>query len=160
MDAGVKTILLHKENSEASEYAIIHNTLQKDPTNSEKEAVEHIYRQLRNAEPPDEETARGIIDKLFFSETRYSLGEVGRYRINKKLNLDLGLDEATLTKVDIILIIKFDQLSDYTGMVMSGAVGGAVADWKTVQLYTSGDMMSATETYRASKGTYSPPPNS
>ena len=107
MDAGVKTILLHKENAEASEYAIIHNTLQKDPTNSEKEAVEHIYRQLRNAEPPDEETARGIIDKLFFSETRYSLGEVGRYRINKKLNLDLGLDEATLTKVDIILIIKY-----------------------------------------------------
>ena len=107
MEAGVKTILLHKENAEASEYAIIHNTLQKDPTNSEKEAVEHIYRQLRNAEPPDEETARGIIDKLFFSETRYSLGEVGRYRINKKLNLDLALDEATLTKVDIILIIKY-----------------------------------------------------
>ena len=107
MEAGVKTILLHKENAEASEYAIIHNTLQKDPTNSQKEAVEHIYRQLRNAEPPDEETARGIIDKLFFSETRYSLGEVGRYRINKKLNLDLGLDEATLTKLDIILIIKY-----------------------------------------------------
>ena len=107
LEAGVKTILLHKENAEASEYAIIHNTLQKDPTNSEKEAVEHIYRQLRNAEPPDEETARGIIDKLFFSETRYSLGEVGRYRINKKLNLDLGLDEATLTKLDIILIIKY-----------------------------------------------------
>ena len=107
MEAGVKSILLHKENAEASEYAIIHNTLQKDPTNSEKEAVEHIYRQLRNAEPPDEETARGIIDKLFFSETRYSLGEVGRYRINKKLNLNLGLDEATLTKLDIILIIKY-----------------------------------------------------
>ena len=107
LEAGTRTILLHKENAEASEYAIIHNTLQKDPTNSEKEAVEHIYRQLRNAEPPDEETARGIIDKLFFSETRYSLGEVGRYRINKKLNLDLGLDEATLTKVDIILIIKY-----------------------------------------------------
>ena len=107
IEAGVKTILLHKENAEASEYAIIHNTLQKDPTNSQKEAVEHIYRQLRNAEPPDEETARGIIDKLFFSETRYSLGEVGRYRINKKLNLDLGLDEATLTKLDIILIIKY-----------------------------------------------------
>ncbi len=107
VESDVKTILLHKENAEASEFAIIHNTLQKDPTNSEKEAVEHIYRQLRNAEPPDEETARGIIDKLFFSETRYSLGEVGRYRINKKLNLDLGLDEATLTKVDIILIIKY-----------------------------------------------------
>ena len=72
MEAGVKTILLHKENAEASEYAIIHNTLQKDPTNSEKEAVEHIYRQLRNAEPPDEETARGIIDKLFFSCLLYT----------------------------------------------------------------------------------------
>ena len=107
MEAGVKTILLHKENAESSEYAIIHNTLQKDPTNSEKEAVEHIYRQLRNAEPPDEETARGIIDKLFFSETRYNLGEVGRYRINKKLNIDLSLDESTLTKLDIILIIKY-----------------------------------------------------
>ena len=107
MEAGVKTILLHKENAEASEYAIIHNTLQKDPTNSEKEAVEHIYRQLRNAEPPDEETARGIIDKLFFSETRYNLGEVGRYRINKKLNINLSLDESTLTKLDIILIIKY-----------------------------------------------------
>ena len=83
MEAGVKTILLHKQNSESSEFEIIHNTLQKDPTNSEKEAVEHIYRQLRNAEPPDEETARGIIDKLFFSETRYSLGEVGRYGSNK-----------------------------------------------------------------------------
>ncbi len=107
MQAGVKSILLHKETNESSEYKIIHNTLQKDPTNSEKEAVEHIYRQLRNADPPDEETARGIIDKLFFSETRYSLGEVGRYRINKKLDLDIGLDQATLTKVDIILIIKY-----------------------------------------------------
>ena len=107
LEIGVKTILLHKEDMEASEYSIIHNTLQKDPTNSEKEAVEHIYRQLRNAEPPDEETARGIIDKLFFSETRYNLGEVGRYRINKKLNIDLGLDQVTLTKEDIILIIKY-----------------------------------------------------
>ena len=82
-----KTILLHKEDAHMSDYAIIHNTLQKDPTNSEKEAVEHIYRQLRNAEPPDEETARGIIDKLFFSDQRYNLGEVGRYRMNKKLGL-------------------------------------------------------------------------
>ena len=106
LDSGVKTILIHKEGLTA-DYAIIYNTLQKDPTNSEKEAVEHIYRQLRNAEPPDEETARGIIDKLFFSETRYSLGEVGRYRINKKLNLDLGLDEQVLTKLDIITIIKY-----------------------------------------------------
>src|SRR6056300_1946472 len=89
VEAGVKSILLHKESTGASDYSIIHNTLQKDPTNSEKEAVEHIYRQLRNAEPPDEETARGIIDKLFFSDQRYNLGEVGRYRMNKKLGLDV-----------------------------------------------------------------------
>ncbi|WP_242205702.1 DNA-directed RNA polymerase subunit beta [Aestuariivivens insulae] len=107
LDAEVKTILLHKETSEQGDYAIIHNTLQKDPTNSEKEAVEHIYRQLRNAEPPDEETARGIIDKLFFSDQRYSLGEVGRYRMNKKLGLDIGMDKQVLTKEDIITIIKY-----------------------------------------------------
>ena len=91
IESGVKTVLIHKEISQQGEYAIIHNTLQKDPTNSEKEAVEHIYRQLRNAEPPDEETARGIIDKLFFSDQRYNLGDVGRYRMNKKLGLDLSL---------------------------------------------------------------------
>jgi DNA-directed RNA polymerase subunit beta len=107
LDADVQTILLHKEDIEASEYAIIHNTLQKDPTNSEKEAVEHIYRQLRNAEPPDEETARGIIDKLFFSEQRYSLGEVGRYRINKKLGLEIESDVQVLTKEDILSIVKY-----------------------------------------------------
>ncbi|UKM64614.1 DNA-directed RNA polymerase subunit beta [Flavobacteriaceae bacterium GSB9] len=107
VDADVKTILLHKESNEQGDYAIIHNTLQKDPTNSEKEAVEHIYRQLRNAEPPDEETARGIIDKLFFSDQRYSLGEVGRYRMNKKLQLDIGMDKQVLTKEDIITIIKY-----------------------------------------------------
>jgi len=107
LEADVKTILLHKETSDQGDYAIIHNTLQKDPTNSEKEAVEHIYRQLRNAEPPDEETARGIIDKLFFSDQRYSLGEVGRYRMNKKLGLDIGMDKQVLTKEDIITIIKY-----------------------------------------------------
>ncbi|TGV02524.1 DNA-directed RNA polymerase subunit beta [Flavivirga rizhaonensis] len=107
IEAEVKTILLHKESAEQGDYAIIHNTLQKDPTNSEKEAVEHIYRQLRNAEPPDEETARGIIDKLFFSDQRYSLGEVGRYRMNKKLGLDIGMDKQVLTKEDIITIIKY-----------------------------------------------------
>ncbi|PIB26359.1 DNA-directed RNA polymerase subunit beta [Maribacter sp. 4U21] len=107
IDADVKTVLLHKENNAQSDYAIIHNTLQKDPTNSEKEAVEHIYRQLRNAEPPDEETARGIIDKLFFSDQRYNLGEVGRYRMNKKLQLDIGMDKQVLTKEDIITIIKY-----------------------------------------------------
>ncbi|REE24317.1 DNA-directed RNA polymerase subunit beta [Winogradskyella pacifica] len=107
LEADVKTILLHKESAQQGDYAIIHNTLQKDPTNSEKEAVEHIYRQLRNAEPPDEETARGIIDKLFFSDQRYSLGEVGRYRMNKKLQLDIGMDKQVLTKLDIITIIKY-----------------------------------------------------
>ena len=107
VDADVKTILLHKEDMLASDYAIIHNTLQKDPTNSEKEAVEHIYRQLRNAEPPDFETAKGVIDKLFFSEQRYNLGEVGRFRMNKKLNLDGNSNAMVLTKVDIITIIKY-----------------------------------------------------
>ncbi len=107
LEAGAKTILLHKEDNQQADYAIIHNTLQKDPTNSEKEAVEHIYRQLRNAEPPDEETARGIIDKLFFSDQRYNLGEVGRYRMNKKLGLDIEMDKQVLTKLDIITIIKY-----------------------------------------------------
>jgi DNA-directed RNA polymerase subunit beta len=107
IEAGVKNILLHKVDAHMSDYAIIYNTLQKDPTNSEKEAVEHIYRQLRNAEPPDEDTARGIIDKLFFSDQRYNLGEVGRYRMNKKLGLDVEMDKQVLTKQDIITIIKY-----------------------------------------------------
>ena len=107
IESGVKTVLLHKEDNDMGDYAIIHNTLQKDPTNSEKEAVEHIYRQLRNAEPPDEETARGIIDKLFFSEQRYNLGEVGRFRMNTKLGLDEPIDQKVLTKNDIITIIKY-----------------------------------------------------
>ena len=107
LESGSKTILLHKEDNLQADYAIIHNTLQKDPTNSEKEAVEHIYRQLRNAEPPDEETARGIINKLFFSDQRYNLGEVGRYRMNKKLGLDIAMDKLVLTKEDIITIVKY-----------------------------------------------------
>ena len=107
IDAGAKTVLLHKEDNDMADYAIIHNTLQKDPTNSEKEAVEHIYRQLRNAEPPDEETARGIIDKLFFSEQRYNLGEVGRFRMNTKLQLNEPIDQKVLSKLDIITIIKY-----------------------------------------------------
>lgn len=104
LEAGVKSILIHKENS--NEFSIIQNTLQKDPTNSEKEAVEYIYRQLRNADPPDEETARGIIEKLFFSEQRYSLGEVGRYRLNKKLGLNIPEATEVLTKEDIIAIVR------------------------------------------------------
>jgi len=107
LDTGVKTILLHKEDTNTADYTIIYNTLQKDPSNSEIEAVEHIYRVLRNAEPPDEETARGVIDKLFFSDKRYDLGEVGRYRINKKLNLNIDMETKILTKEDIISIIKY-----------------------------------------------------
>ena len=107
VDSGSKTILLHKEDQNLADYAIIYNTLQKDPCNSEKEAVLHIYRQLRNAEPPDEATARDVIDKLFFSDKRYDLGDVGRYRINKKLGLDFAMDTKVLTKQDIISIIKY-----------------------------------------------------
>ena len=107
IESNVKTILLHKEDERSLDYNIIHNTLQKDPTNSEKEAVEHIYRQLRNAEPPDEETARDIIDKLFFSDQRYNLGDVGRYRMNKKLGLDIPMEKQVLTKEDIITIVKY-----------------------------------------------------
>ena len=107
IESNAKTILLHKEDERSVDYSIIHNTLQKDPTNSEKEAVEHIYRQLRNAEPPDEETARDIIDKLFFSDQRYNLGDVGRYRMNKKLGLDIPMEKQVLTKEDIITIVKY-----------------------------------------------------
>jgi DNA-directed RNA polymerase subunit beta len=108
IDAGVKTIILNKEDASTSgDYTIIYNTLQKDTSNSEKEAVEHIYRQLRNAEPPDEETARGIIDRLFFSDKRYDLGDVGRYRINRKLKLNTSDETKVLTKQDIIAIVKY-----------------------------------------------------
>ena len=93
LDADVDTIILQKDDIE-EDYSIIYNTLQKDPSSSEMEAVQHIYRQLRGTDPPDEETARGIIDKLFFSDKRYNLGEVGRYKINRKL--DLGIDPETL----------------------------------------------------------------
>ena len=107
IEKGVKTILLDKEGINTNDYAIIFNTLQKDTTNSEKDAVEYIYRQLRNAEPPDEETARDIIKKLFFSDKRYDLGEVGRYRINRKLGLNIPEDVKVLTNEDIIAIIKY-----------------------------------------------------
>ena len=107
LESGVQNILLHKEDSNASDYSIIFNTLQKDSSNSEKEAVFYIYRQLRNAEPADEASAREVITNLFFSEKRYDLGEVGRYRINKKLNLSTPMDVKVLTKEDIIEIIKY-----------------------------------------------------
>ena len=107
VDSGAKTILLHKESTSVSDYALIYNTLQKDPCNSEKEAVVYIYRQLRNADPPDDATARDVIDKLFFSDKRYDLGDVGRYRINKKLGIDIDLETRILTREDIIAIIKY-----------------------------------------------------
>ena len=107
VESGSKTILLHKDVANITDFAIIYNTLQKDPCNSEKEAVLHIYRQLRNAEPPDETTARDVIDKLFFSDKRYDLGEVGRYRLNRKLNLDADMDQRVLSREDIIQIIKY-----------------------------------------------------
>ncbi|MBR6431628.1 MAG: DNA-directed RNA polymerase subunit beta, partial [Muribaculaceae bacterium] len=107
LESGVQTILLHKEDVNISEYQIIYNTLGKDTCNSEREAVNYIYRQLRNAEPPDDATARDVINNLFFSEKRYDLGEVGRFRINKKLSLETSMDVRVLTKEDIIEIIKY-----------------------------------------------------
>jgi len=107
VDSGAKSILLHRDDVSLSDFAIIYNTLQKDPCNSEKEAVLYIYRQLRNAEPPDEATARDIIEKLFFSDKRYDLGDVGRFRINRKLNLNIDMSTKILTKEDIIAIIHY-----------------------------------------------------
>ena len=107
LESGVSSILLRKETANASDYSIIFNTLQKDSTNSEREAIAYIYRQLRNAEAPDDASAREVIQNLFFSEKRYDLGEVGRYRINKKLDLGTSIDVRVLTKEDIIAIIKY-----------------------------------------------------
>ena len=106
VSSGTETILIHKEGEMSGDHSIIHNTLQKDPSNSEVEAVRHIYRQLRSAEAPDDETARGIIDKLFFSDQRYSLGHVGRFRINRRLGLDVSLEKHVLTNDDIVSIIS------------------------------------------------------
>ncbi|MDD6123829.1 MAG: DNA-directed RNA polymerase subunit beta [Bacteroidales bacterium] len=107
LESGAQSILVHQEEASASDYSIIFNTLQKDPSNSEKEAVLYIYRQLRNADPADDASAREVINNLFFSEKRYDLGEVGRYRINKKLNLSTDMDVRVLTREDIIEIIKY-----------------------------------------------------
>ncbi len=107
VDSGAKSILLHRDDVSLSDFAIIYNTLQKDPCNSEKEAVLYIYRQLRNAEPPDEATARDIIEKLFFSDKRYDLGDVGRFRINRKLKLSIDMSTKILTREDIIAIIRY-----------------------------------------------------
>ena len=107
LNSDVNSILLHKEDANTSDYSIIFNTLQKDGTNSEKEAIQHIYRQLRNAEPPDDASAREVINNLFFSEKRYDLGDVGRYRINRKLDLTTDMDVRVLTREDIIAIIRY-----------------------------------------------------
>ncbi|WP_314715475.1 DNA-directed RNA polymerase subunit beta [Segatella salivae] len=107
LDSGASTILLHKDAEAANKYTIIFNTLSKDPSNSEKEAVNYIYRQLRNADPADDASAREVFQNLFFSDKRYDLGEVGRYRINKKLGLDIDMDVRVLTKEDVIAIIKY-----------------------------------------------------
>jgi len=107
LDSGVPSILVNHEDANASDFSIIFNTLQKDPSNSEKEAVLYIYRQLRSADPADEASAREVIQNLFFSDKRYDLGEVGRYRINRKLGLDTDMDVRVLTKEDIIEIIKY-----------------------------------------------------
>lgn len=107
LDSGASTLLLHKDSELANKFAIIFNTLSKDPSNSEKEAVTYIYRQLRNADPADDASAKEVFNNLFFSDKRYDLGEVGRYRINKKLGLDTDMDVRVLTKDDIIEIIKY-----------------------------------------------------
>ncbi|MDJ1503962.1 DNA-directed RNA polymerase subunit beta [Xanthocytophaga agilis] len=107
LDSESKVVIVHREDVNVADYSIIYNTLQKDNSNSEKEAVEQIYRQLRNTEAPDEQTAREVIHSLFFSDKRYDLGEVGRYRINKKLNLEISSEVRVLTTEDIVSIVKY-----------------------------------------------------
>jgi DNA-directed RNA polymerase subunit beta len=138
VDAGVNSIILHKENINASDFTIIYNTLQKDSSNSEKEAVETIYRQLRNTEAPDEETARDIIQKLFFSDKRYDLGEVGRYRINKKLGLNHNWEARVLTNEDIVLIVKY-----LIGLINSRAVVDDIDHLSNRRVRTVGEQLYA-----------------
>lgn len=135
-ESGVKAIIVHREDVNITDYNIIFNTLSKDNSNSEKEAVEQIYRQLRNTEAPDEQTARDIIQSLFFSEKRYDLGEVGRYRINKKLGLDLGYDQRVLTKEDIILIVKY-----LIGLINSRAVVDDIDHLSNRRVRTVGEQL-------------------
>lgn len=136
LEAGVKSIILHRENINIADFAIIYNTLQKDNSNSEKEAVEQIYRQLRNSEAPDEATAREIIQNLFFSDKRYDLGEVGRYRINKKLSLDLSMDTKVLTNQDIIEIVKY-----LIGLINSKAVVDDIDHLSNRRVRTVGEQL-------------------
>jgi DNA-directed RNA polymerase subunit beta len=136
IDSGVKSVILHRVDVNVADYYIIFNTLAKDNSNSEKEAVEQIYRQLRNTEAPDEQTARDIIQSLFFSEKRYDLGEVGRYRINKKLGLDLSFDQRVLTTEDIILIVKY-----LIGLINSKAVVDDIDHLSNRRVRTVGEQL-------------------
>ncbi|QCK14023.1 DNA-directed RNA polymerase subunit beta [Mangrovivirga cuniculi] len=136
LDAGVKSIILHRKDANVTDYSIIYNTLQKDNSNSEKEAVEQIYRQLRNTEAPDEATAREIIQNLFFSDKRYDLGEVGRYRINTKLGLDHSKDSRVLTTEDIILIVKY-----LIGLINSKAVVDDIDHLSNRRVRTVGEQL-------------------
>ena len=136
LDSGTDSIILHREDVNVTDYSIIYNTLQKDPSNSEKEAVEQIYRQLRNTEAPDEQTARDIIQSLFFSDKRYDLGEVGRYRINKKLNLEIESDVRVLTKEDIIKIVKY-----LIGLINSKAVVDDIDHLSNRRVRTVGEQL-------------------
>ncbi len=137
-DSGSKSIILHRDDVNVTDYTIIFNTLSKDNSNSEKEAVEQIYRQLRNTEAPDEQTARDIIQSLFFSEKRYDLGEVGRYRINKKLGLDISSDQRVLTTEDIILIVKY-----LIGLINSKAVVDDIDHLSNRRVRTVGEQLYA-----------------
>jgi DNA-directed RNA polymerase subunit beta len=136
LESGTKSVILHREDVNVADYTIIYNTLQKDPSNSEKEAVEQIYRQLRNSEAPDEQTARDIIHNLFFSDKRYDLGEVGRYRINKKLGLDLAADTKVLTKQDIICIVKY-----LIGLINSKAIVDDIDHLSNRRVRTVGEQL-------------------
>jgi DNA-directed RNA polymerase subunit beta len=136
VNSGSKSVIVHRKDVNIAEYSIIYNTLQKDNSNSEKEAVEQIYRQLRNTDAPDEQTARDIIQNLFFSDKRYDLGEVGRYRINKKFGLDTGYDKRTLTKEDIILIVKY-----LIGLINSKAVVDDIDHLSNRRVRTVGEQL-------------------
>jgi DNA-directed RNA polymerase subunit beta len=136
VESGSKSVVLHKKDVNVTDYSIVYNTLQKDNSNSEKEAVEQIYRQLRNTEAPDEQTARDIIQNLFFSDKRYDLGEVGRYRINKKLGIDTGFDKKVLTTEDIILIVKY-----LIGLINSKAVVDDIDHLSNRRVRTVGEQL-------------------
>jgi len=138
LESGSSSVILHKDDINVSDYNIIYNTLQKDTSNSEKEAVEVIYKQLRNTDAPDEQTARDIIQNLFFSDKRYDLGEVGRYRINKKLGHDIDMGVKVLTKEDIISIVKY-----LIGLINSRAVVDDIDHLSNRRVRTVGEQLYA-----------------